>query len=233
MPDFDFSSLAGKTAISRPGLSVPTRELIAKGFITSDDSLLNHGRGKAETDANTLANLVRFYSEYDPNYAPNRSVLRRKYDIVMSNYVLNVLPPELRDNAWKDIQRSTGQNGAAFISVRSVGDKTITGEPYADGIITKRGTFQKPYTQESFMEEASRYFTSVEFIKMPSSVSYTVRATGPKTGKTVKMDTIDVDSLKKLRNQPEPEPTSVPPTHEIHSSGDEEFNNIKKRAGIE
>lgn len=199
MPNFDFSTIAAKTAISRRGLSVPTRELIANGFIKSDDSLLNHGRGRAETDANTLANLVRFYAEYDPNYAPDRSVLNAKYDVVLSNYVLNVLPPELREKAWEDIQKATGRNGAAFISVRSSGDRTMQGESYADGIITKRGTFQKPYTREGFMEETSQYFANVEFLKIPSSVSFTVKATNPMgVGRPMDTNQIDINTLRRL-----------------------------------
>ena len=81
----DFKSIAGRTAIARRGISVPTRNLLSSGRIPKGASVLNHGRGKADADAAALANAAAEYAEYDPNYAPNMDVLERRYDIVVSS----------------------------------------------------------------------------------------------------------------------------------------------------
>jgi len=167
---------AGKTAISRTGLSAPTRYLLDNGLVRG--KVFQQGRGKADHDAEEMAKVASSYSEYDPNYAPSRSALRKKYDTVVSNFVLNTLPPTIRDSAWKDIQRTVGRGGTAYISVRSTGDKSIRGEPSEDGVITDKGTFQKPYSMQDIMDEASVYFQDVEVIKRtPHSI--TVSASTP------------------------------------------------------
>lgn len=167
---------AGKTAISRSALSVPTRYLLDNGLIKG--KVFQQGRGKAEHDAEAMAAAASKYAEYDPTYAPKRGALRGKYDTVVSNFVLNTLPPTVRDSAWKDIQRTVGRGGTAYISVRSTGDKAIRGEQSEDGVITSKGTFQKPYSIQDIMDEASRYFSDVEVIKRtPHSI--TVSAQNP------------------------------------------------------
>jgi GGDEF domain-containing protein len=149
---------AGRTAMHRRDLSVPVRNLLAAKLIKG--SVLNHGRGRADADANALRDAGESYAEYDPNYAPDRSALSKKYDTVISNYVLNVLPPKIRENAWRDIANSTG--GIALITVRTAGDKSIKGDSYEDGVRTSTGTFQKGFTLDGFEKEAGKYFNSVQ-----------------------------------------------------------------------
>ena len=43
---------AGKTAMTRRGVSVPTRELLKKGLLKG--SIFHHGRGKADLDADEM-----------------------------------------------------------------------------------------------------------------------------------------------------------------------------------
>lgn len=175
----DYGTIAAKTAMSRRTVSVPTRELISSGRIPPDATVLNHGRGRADADAQALASAAAQYAEYDPNYAPDRDVLQDRYDVVVSNYVLNVLPPDIRKQAWEDIARSTG--GTAYITVRSTGDKSIRGEKYKDGVITSSGTFQKPFTAEGLVREAKRYFKTVEVILgRKGGISWTIAASGSK-----------------------------------------------------
>jgi hypothetical protein len=54
-----------------------------------------------------MRNKAEHYSEYDPNYAPDYSVLKREYDVVVSNFVLNILPPSPRAVAWQQIADCT------------------------------------------------------------------------------------------------------------------------------
>lgn len=188
---------AWRTAIKRQGLSVPTRELIRLGYLQPGTTTLNHGRGKAEADAARLKKLAGKgnYAEYDFHFAPDRMVLDNRYDTVVSNFVLNVLEPKHRHEAWKDIANSTG--GTAYITVRSTGDKSIKGEPYQDGVLVRRGkkaNFQKPYSSEDLVDEAGRYFNNVELVKTRSGGnSLTIAASDP-----IVQENLDIEKIKKL-----------------------------------
>jgi hypothetical protein len=208
---------AGKTAISRGGLSAPTRYLLDKGLIKG--KVFQQGRGKAEHDAEAMAAIASKYSEYDPNYAPNRKSLRGKYDTVVSNFVLNTLPPTVRDSAWKDIQKTVGRGGTAYISVRSTGDKGIRGEQSEDGVITSKGTFQKPYSIQDIMDEAGRYFGDVEVIKRTAH-SITVAARDPiNPGKIAAQEALELQNLG-MNDLAE------------EMSEEDQLAEIRKRAGI-
>ena len=208
-PDYGVS--AGKTAITRRAVSVPTRELIAAGRITKSSSVLNHGRGKADDDATALSQLASSYAEYDPNYSPDRAALDQRYDVVVSNYVLNVLPPDVRKLAWEDIAQSTG--GVAYITVRSSADKAIRGKKYKDGVITSIGTFQKGYTAIGLKREAKRYFDKVEVIMgRPNGISWTIAASESK-----------ITGPGEVEN----------PQKQVENAFEEELADIRRRAGIE
>lgn len=175
----DYGANSKKTAISRVKISAPTRMLLSTGRIPKGASVLNHGSGKATHDAAALAAAAAEYAEFDLHWANHPEVLERRYDVVVSNYVLNVLTPDLRKDAWQDIARTTG--GVAYISVRSTGDSSIKGKRHKDGVTTKLGTFQKPYTATSLTREAKKYFSSVEVIGgRPSGISWTIAASDPK-----------------------------------------------------
>ncbi len=207
----DYGDSARRTAISRRAISVPTRELIAAGRITTSSSVLNHGRGKADADATALSQLASSYAEYDPHYASDRASLDQRYDVVVSNYVLNVLPPDIRKLAWEDIAQATG--GVAYITVRSSGDKAIRGKKYKDGVITSTGTFQKGYTATGLKREAKKYFDTVEVIMgRPSGISWTIAASDSK-----------VVGPGEVEN----------PQKQVENAFEEELADIRRRAGIE
>jgi len=176
----DFGTVAGRTAIARKAISRPTLTLLDAGRIPKGASVLNHGSGRADADAAALASAASEYAEYDPNHAPNPEALERRYDIVVSNYVLNVLPPDIRKHAWEDIARTTG--GVAYITVRSTGDKAIyKGKKHKDGYKMSTGTFQKPYTATDLVKEAKRYFKHVELIGgTKSGIFWSIAASDPK-----------------------------------------------------
>ncbi len=208
---------SGKTAMSRRGLSAPTRYLLDKGLIKG--KVFQQGRGKAEHDAEAMAEIASKYSEYDPNYAPNRKSLRGKYDTVVSNFVLNTLPPTVRDSAWEDIQRTVGRGGTAYISVRSTGDKGIRGEQSEDGVITSKGTFQKPYSMQDIIDEASRYFDNVEIIKR-SPHAITISAQNPiNPNKIAAQEALELQNLEMNDLMEE-------------MSEEDQMEEIRKRAGI-
>jgi hypothetical protein len=222
----DFGTIAGRTAISRRGISVPTRMLLDTGRIPKGVSVLNHGRGKADADAAALTNAASEYAEYDPNYAPNPKALERRYDIVVSNYVINVLPSDLREEAWKDIARTTG--GVAYITVRSTGDKSIyKGKKYKDGFIMSTGSFQKPYTAKGFVQEAKKHFKTVEVIAgTQGGIRWTIAASDPKVS-----DKVD-DTKKKTSTPVDKNPIKAPSHMDLDNPDASAIKRIQELAGI-
>jgi hypothetical protein len=224
----DFSASSKRTAIARKTISRPTRILLSSGRIPKGASVLNHGRGKADADAAALAAASAEYAEYDVNYAPNPEVLNRRYDVVVSNYVLNVLPPEDRKSAWQDIARTTG--GVAYITVRSTGDKDIyKGKKHKDGFKMSTGAFQKPYTATGLVKEAKRYFSSVEVIGgTPKGISWTIAASDPKISGEGEPET------PQQRNKPATQAKVPKQQKDAHKDNDDaEIETIKRLAGMD
>jgi hypothetical protein len=154
--------MAGKTAMVRGRVSVPTRWLLENDRLGGD--LLHHGRGRAEQDCEIMRDKAGHYCEYDPNYAADSSVLRREYDVVVSNFVINTLPPSPRALAWQQIAKCTKGGGVAYIAVRSSKDRSIKGVPFLDGVRTKRNTYQKGFTPEEAVMEGGAYFQGVQVV---------------------------------------------------------------------
>jgi len=159
----DDTKRSGKTAMARSNISRPTRMLLLAGNIQG--SVLHHGCGKASDDCNKLKSVTTEYAEFDPTYAPDRSVLDKRYTTVISNYVMNTLPKEVRSLAWRDLARCTGGN--TYITVRQ--DK-IKGAPFKDGLLTAKKTFQIVISEKDFVEEAKEVFKEVEVLHKTSSL---------------------------------------------------------------
>lgn len=142
-----------KTAISRRGLSRPTRWIIAN-VDPVDKDVLHFGEGKAYADSDALrkwcgGRLVTYdpYSENEWSRGPEW--LEYSYGVVVANYVLNVLEPDERRVAFEQIMRCA-IGGVAYITLRT--DK-VKGIAYEDGVVSTRYTFQKTYTPASAVEE--------------------------------------------------------------------------------
>ena len=164
------------TAINRKKLSAPTTTLSellrhrhyfgnmvrqTSHWSGGSGSILHHGCGRSVKDSKFFKSICDKYAEFDPTYAPDRSVLNDKYDTVVSNFVLNVLEPEERQDAWMDIMMCVNDGGIALITVRSDKDTSIKGKPHEDGVLTSKGTFQKGYSLEAFEREAEGFFCNV------------------------------------------------------------------------
>ena len=218
----DFNQESGRTAIARSKISPATRSLISSGRLPRSASVLNHGCGMASADSAALANAAAQYAEYDPHHAPNTEALERRYDVVVSNFVINVLPPEERKTAWEDIARATG--GVAYVSVRSTGDKdSYTSQRHKDGYI-RDDMFFKPYTAEGLKREASKYFKSVEIISgREGGIHWTVAASNSKIAGPGEPET---PGMRVVPPSPEKEEAQA------NAQDDWELNDIKRLAGI-
>jgi SAM-dependent methyltransferase len=97
--------------------------------------------------------------DYDPNFFPDRSVLTTTYDVVVCNYVLNILPPGERNLVYADIARCTAPLGRAYLCVQGkwpVENKHRIVGRFADGFVVMDGPtphFRKGYDPEEFTAE--------------------------------------------------------------------------------
>jgi hypothetical protein len=170
-------AVSAKTAIHRTKPSMPTSRLVGDGRIRG--SVINLGKGRSVADAEAMKAAAVEYAEYDPNFAPDRTTLERKYETVVSNYVLNVLPPFVRAVAWETVREATGEDGTAYVTVRG-NDKSISGVTFLDGVRTSIGTFQKAYTIDALISEARKRFKNVRILYgSKASASITAMLTGP------------------------------------------------------
>lgn len=136
---------SGLTQIHRKTVSAPMREIAER---LQAESIIHFGEGRAYQDTAALAEIAPTVV-YDPN-SPQKS--KREWpetwnDVGVAIYVFNTLPPLQRSYALQDFLSSCDR---WYIAVRA--DK-VDGTPLFDGVMTKRGTFQKRYTEAEAVRE--------------------------------------------------------------------------------
>lgn len=95
----------------------------------------------------------------DKNYKPrytDYSALNKKYDVVISNAVLNVLPQDLRDAMVVKIGDLLKPNGRAFVNVRgtdvaNASSKVAIDAPSMEYFISTSGSYQKGFTSKELV----------------------------------------------------------------------------------
>jgi len=153
-----------KTAISRAKVSVPTKWAFLQGIVKSGSRVYDWGCGKGK-DSEWLKEQGCIVTSYDPFYAPENdpdSVDFSKIDVVICNYVLNVIEcPQSRIDLVESIAKSIGNNNIQLvISARpenQINKEAIKNgwKEYSDGFITSRDTFQKGYSLEGLNDLVS------------------------------------------------------------------------------
>ncbi|WP_328509538.1 DNA phosphorothioation-associated putative methyltransferase [Streptomyces mirabilis] len=127
------------TAIGRAALSVPARQALADGQLSSDRSVLDYGCGRGD-DVRALIRLDCRVTGWDPYYRCEAQPTAS--DVVLLTYVLNVIedPAERRRTlrqAW-DLARAV-----LIVSARLTWEKSkVRGQEFGDGLLTSRQTFQ-------------------------------------------------------------------------------------------
>lgn len=116
-----------RTAIKRTKLSTPTKFLVGSNRIRG--KVLDYGCGRG-FDADYLG-----WDKYDPYYSPLPVEIFGKYDTIVCNYVLNVIPNKVdRMGVVETIRKKLRKGGTAYITVRRE-KKKLNGW-------TKNGTYQ-------------------------------------------------------------------------------------------
>ncbi len=132
-----------KTAIRRPGYSLPIQCLLRDGLVQAGVSVFDYGCGHGQ-DMELLRATGIECDGWDPAFCPDGE--RRPADVVNVGYVINVIEdaPErskVVQAAWELSKRVLVVS--AQVKAPSCDEHTA----YADGIVTSRATFQKYYTQ--------------------------------------------------------------------------------------
>jgi len=134
-----------RAAIIRSDLSRPVRLAIECGILTKDTTFFDYGCGYGG-DVQRVGLLGNVSVGWDPYYFPETE--HTPADIVNLGYVLNVIedPSERSQSlykAWELTQKVLIVS--AQVLIRDRGNNQLA---YADGIVTRRNTFQKYYEQE-------------------------------------------------------------------------------------
>jgi DNA phosphorothioation-associated putative methyltransferase len=134
-----------QTAIVRPNLSKPIALALSDGILPPAATLFDYGCGRGG-DIARLRALGYTAHGWDPGHHPTAA--RHPADVVNLGYVINVIEhPEERAETLAAAWGLTQQ--VLIVAARPDWEaRTVTGSRHGDGIITKRGTFQKFYTQD-------------------------------------------------------------------------------------
>ena len=150
-----------KTAMTRRSLSVPMRELMNLRLLNLN--ILDFGCGHG-FDVNFLSYLgvdIVGYDKYNPEYK-DESLLDKKYNVVVANYVLNVIPNLVEHQQVIDKLRVLGDN--IYIAVRSdvkaIKKDWIHIKEY-DCYKTSKNSYQRFYTSHEIIQ---KYFGEVEYL---------------------------------------------------------------------
>lgn len=146
-----------RTAIARKKPSTPTlayEVLFSKWGVKT---ILDYGCGKG-ADVKWLASKGYKTFGYDPHFAP--TLPNALFDAVMVNYVLCVIPNADKRKALVENASDLSERYLC-VAVRPKGTVDREAErakwkEYADGWLTKNGTFQKGYTFEELLNVVPR-----------------------------------------------------------------------------
>lgn len=137
--------LRHRTAIRRPYLSTPVQALLRHGFLDGGRAVFDYGCGRGD-DVRYLKAMGVEASGWDPHFAPDEP--RREAEIVNLGFVVNVIEREAE-------RRAVVRNAYALARELLVVSAMLEGRQgafdcrHADGVVTRRETFQKYFTQES------------------------------------------------------------------------------------
>ena len=136
-----------RTALRRVHISAPMRHLLRFGFLDGAHSVFDYGCGRGD-DLRLLAAMNIPATGWDPVYRPDS--IREPADVVNLGFVLNVI---------EDAAERRETLRSAFALARKV---LVIGvmlgyqrereqfTAFRDGVITRRNTFQKYFTQDEF-----------------------------------------------------------------------------------
>ena len=138
-----------RTAIDRYTLSSPMQSLFRNGYLSGEMSLLDYGCGKGD-DLRILEKHGIQITGWDPVYYPEEKIY--SHDIVNLGFVINVI--EDQAERQMTLKRAFKLTKKLLVVAVMLGGENLTNRfsRHGDGIVTKRNTFQKYYTQKELRE---------------------------------------------------------------------------------
>ena len=136
-----------QTAIRRASYSRPIALALSDGIITKKSDLFDYGCGLGD-DVRYLRGLGVQAHGWDPHYQPKQK--HHPAQVVNLGYVLNVIenPSERAETLIRAFELA---KEVLIVAVR-VEWAFIGADQYNDGVLTRRGTFQKIYAQSEFRQ---------------------------------------------------------------------------------
>jgi DNA phosphorothioation-associated putative methyltransferase len=138
-----------KTALTRSAISRPLATALGDGLLLAGNTVFDYGCGKGD-DIRYLQALGYDVDGWDPTHRPRAE--RHPADVVNLGYVVNVIErqeerAEVLRSAWNLAEK------VLVVSARMRWDaRDLVGRPVADGLLTRRGTFQKFYEQHELAD---------------------------------------------------------------------------------
>ena len=140
------------TALVRHGFSAPIQTLARYGYLDGSYSFFDYGCGRGSDVKGLIENGLQACG-WDPFYAPENSIISA--DIVNLGFVINVI--ESLDERFDALLRAYAlADELLIVSVMLENCNRYGGSDFRDGVMTKRGTFQKYYVQgeiKQFIED--------------------------------------------------------------------------------
>ncbi len=135
-----------RTALVRYGLSAPIQSLARHGFLDGRLGLFDYGCGRGDDVRGLRENGIQA-AGWDPYYAPDNPI--QPAPIVNLGFVVNVIEDreerlEALTHAWSLAQTLLV---VSVMLANQNGPRTCGGTDFGDGVMTRRGTFQRYYTQ--------------------------------------------------------------------------------------
>ena len=134
-----------RTAIRRVACSRPIALALADGLINTATSVFDYGCGHG-SDVRYLRSRSIKAGGWDPYYQPKADL--EQADVVNLGYVLNVI--ENPTERQEILQHAYGLANKVLVVAVRVERVLADASAFEDGVVTKRGTFQKIYTQDEF-----------------------------------------------------------------------------------
>ncbi len=138
-----------KTALVRHELSAPMKSLAKHGFLDGSNTIFDYGCGRGDDLRELEAHGLEVIG-WDPNFRPDTEKV--KSDVVNLGFVINVIEDKVERleallGAWDLTQK-------LLVVSAMLGNESYIAQfqPYKDGVITSRNTFQKYYSQSELKE---------------------------------------------------------------------------------
>ncbi len=136
-----------RTAIRRFQYSRPISLAVSHGLIQDNTTVFDYGCGQGN-DVGLLQKSGLKAEGWDPHFCPDAPL--RSADIVNLGYVLNVI--EDPTERTETLRKAFSLAGKALIVAVRVDNSIEKGLPFQDGLITRRGSFQKIFSQAEFRQ---------------------------------------------------------------------------------